>query len=414
MTSIELAADVVQWCRRLAACSETPGETRRPFLSPPMREVHEALAGWMRRLGMDVRIDAAGNLRGVYAAAGSAPGAAAGRRLFIGSHLDTVPNAGAFDGVLGVVLGIALVEHLRGRRLPFAIEVVGFSDEEGVRFGVPFIGSRALTGLLDDAVLACRDLGGRTVEDAIRDFGLDPARIPDAAAPDGSLGYLEFHIEQGPILENLNLPLAVVDAVAGQTRADVWFTGQAGHAGTTPMTLRRDGLAGAAVWIAEVEREAIHTSGLVATVGRVAVEPGAANVIPGRCELSLDVRHAADDVRTDAVGRLRRAAEDIASRRGLAAAWQPRLEQPSVRLDAELSSLLARALETAGFRAHRMTSGAGHDAMIVAGRMPAGMVFLRCAGGISHHPAESVREDDVAAALEAGLGFLNALERSHG
>lgn len=405
MTSIEAAAEVVRCCRRLALCSEVQGETRRPFLSPPMRDVHAALSDWMRRLGMDVRVDAAGNLRGVYGT---------GRRLLIGSHLDTVPNAGAFDGVLGVVLGVALVERLGGRRFPFAIEVVGFSDEEGVRFGFPFIGSRALAGSLDGALLARRDPAGRTVEDAIRDFGLDPAGIPDLAAPGDALGYVEFHIEQGPMLEDLNLPVAVVDVIAGQTRADIRFTGQAGHAGTTPMTLRHDALAGAAAWISRVEREATETPGLVATVGRVAVDPGAANVIPGTCDLSLDVRHATDEVRTGAVRRLQSAAEDIARQRGLTTTWQLRLDQPSVRMDANLSALLDRALEAAGFRALRMTSGAGHDAMIVAGRMPAGMVFLRCAGGISHHPAESVREDDVAAALDVGLGFLEALERSHG
>ena len=413
MTSTELAGDVVRWCRRLATLSETPGETRRTFLSAPMRDVHEALASWMERIGMESRIEAAGNLRGVYPAAVPAAPRVTARRLFVGSHLDTVPNAGAFDGVLGVVLAIALIEQLEGRRLPFAIEVVGFSDEEGVRFGVPFIGSRALAGRVDGALLSHRDEARKTVEEVIRDFGLDPARLPDAQAPADSLGYLEFHIEQGPILESLELPLAVVDVIAGQSRADIRFTGMAGHAGTTPMTLRRDALAAAAAWIGEVEREAIATSGLVATVGRIAAEPGAANVIAGMCELSLDVRHAADEVRTSAVQRLRTAAQNIAGRRGLEVAWDPRLEQPSVRLDAGLASMLDQALEAAGFTPHRMTSGAGHDAMIVASRMPAGMVFLRCARGISHHPAESVREDDVAAALEVGVRFLDALAHAH-
>lgn len=410
MTSTELAADVVRWCRRLATLSETAGETRRTFLSAPMREVHAALAGWMKRVGMDVRIDAAGNLRGVYPAAE----ATAAQRLFIGSHLDTVPNAGAFDGVLGVVLAVALVEGLEGGRLRFAIEVVGFSDEEGVRFGVPFIGSRALAGSVDAALLAHRDAAGTTIERAIRDFGLDPGRLAEARAPAGALGYLECHIEQGPILESLNLPLAVVDVIAGQTRVNVGLTGAAGHAGTTPMTLRRDALAGAAVWITEVEREALTTPGLVATAGRISVEPGAANVIPGRCELTLDLRHADDRTRTDAVERLHSAAHEISQRRGLALSWDPRLEQPSVRLDGELASTLGRAVEDAGFHVHRMASGAGHDAMIMATCMPAAMLFVRCAEGISHHPAESVREDDVAAALDVGRRFLHLLERSRG
>jgi allantoate deiminase len=413
MTALELAADVVRFCQTLAACSEAPGETRRTFLSAPMRDVHAALAARMERAGMEVRVDAAGNLRGLYPAAGAEEDAAA-PRLLVGSHLDTVPNAGAFDGVLGVVLGVALVERLEGRRLPFAVEIIGFSEEEGVRFGVPFIGSRALVGTLDASLMGRRDQAGRTIEEAIRDFGLEPARIPDAQAPAGALGYLEFHIEQGPVLESLGLPLAVVDVIAGQSRVLVRFTGMAGHAGTTPMALRRDALAGAAAWIGEVERQAMGTPDLVATVGRVAVSPGAANVIPGECELALDVRHAVDDTRTGAVRRLGEAARDIASRRSLDLTWDERLDQPSVRLDGAMASMLERALQDAGLRAPRMTSGAGHDAMVVAQRMPAGMVFLRCAGGISHHPAESVREDDVAAALDVGLGFLDALERSHG
>jgi allantoate deiminase len=411
MTSIEQAREVVRRCRQLATFSETRGETRRTFLSKPMREVHTALAGWMARVGMTVRVDAIGNIRGVYPAAVQGTPAAAPRRLFVGSHLDTVPNAGAFDGVLGVVLGIALVEMLNSRRFPFSIEIVGFSDEEGVRFGAPFLGSRAFSGTFDDGLLERLDEHGRSLREAIRDFGLDPNRIPDAQAPANSLGYLEFHIEQGPVLEDLNLPLAVVDVIAGQSRAGVTFVGMARHAGTTPMNLRRDALACAAIWISEVEREAVATPGLVATVGRIEVEPGAGNVIPARCQLSLDVRHPADRMREVAVERLSKAAQEIASRRGLEVIWEPRLDQGSVTMDAAIASMLERALEQGRVPAHRMTSGAGHDAMIVAHRMPVGMMFLRCEKGISHHPAESVREDDVAAALDAGLKFLDEVER---
>ena len=217
---------------------------------------------------MSVRVDAAGNLRGVYPARTAQTPASAVPRFYIGSHLDTVPNGGAFDGVLGTVLAIALVELLGARRFAFAIEVIGFSEEEGVRFGAPFLGSRALAGTFDSTLLDRTDEHGRSVREAIRHFGLDPGRIPDAEAPAGALGYLEFHIEQGPVLENLNLPLAVVDVISGQSRAELTFDGVAGHAGTTPMHMRKDALQGAAAWIAEVERLALATPGLVATVGK--------------------------------------------------------------------------------------------------------------------------------------------------
>lgn len=415
MTPMEQAGEVVRWCRQLAKLSETKGDTTRRFLTKPMRDVHTALAAWMARVGMTVRVDAMGNIRGLYPPAISPTPASAAPRLFIGSHLDTVPNAGAFDGVLGVVMGIALVELLGDKHFPFAIEVIGFSDEEGVRFSTAFLGSLALVGNVDPSLLERKDEQGRTLREAIRDFGLEPNRIPDAQAPPNAIGYLEFHIEQGPVLENLNLPLAVVDIIAGQSRAAVTFTGMAGHAGTTPMKLRKDALAGAAAWMTEVEREATTTSGLVATIGRIEVEPGAGNVIPGRATLSLDLRHPADRMRKAALERLSKAAEDIAGLRGLQVTWEPRLDQGSVPMDPKFASMLDRGVEQAGFPAHRMTSGAGHDAMVVASRMPAGMMFLRCEKGISHHPAENVRDADVSAALQAGLKFLDEVAQGqHG
>lgn len=413
MSSIEQAREAIRWCRQLAKLSEDRNATTRTFLSKPMRDVHTALAAWMARAGMTVRVDAIGNLRGVYPPVLSPTPVAAAPRFYVGSHLDTVPNAGAFDGILGTVLAIALVELLGEKRFPFAIEVVGFSDEEGVRFGEPFLGSRALAGTFDLALLDRTDESGRSLRDAIRHFGLEPNRIPDAKAPANALGYLEFHIEQGPVLENLNLPLAVVDVISGQTRAELTFTGAAAHAGTTPMKLRKDALACAAAWISEVEREALTTPGLVATVGRIAVAPDAGNVVPGRAVVSLDVRHPEDRMRKTSAERLFKAAEEIAARRGLTMTCEPRLDQPSVAMDPGIAAMLDRALEKSGAPAHRMSSGAGHDAMILAAKMPAGMLFLRCEGGISHHPAENVREDDVAAALEAGLTFLDELDLAH-
>jgi allantoate deiminase len=394
--------DVIGRCRVLAEFSEEPGFTTRTFLSQPMHQVHEQLRGWMQKAGLSVSVDHAGNLRGLYASdRNDAP------RLFIGSHLDTVPRAGAFDGILGVVLPVTLIERLAGRRLPFAIEVIGFSEEEGVRYGVPFIGSRALIGDIDSDLLTC-------IGPAITAFGLDANRIGEARVAGNALGYLEFHIEQGPVLESLGVPLGVVDAISGQSRLDVVFEGRANHAGTTPMNFRQDALAGAAEWISTVEREARATPGAVATVGRIAALPGAGNVIPGSVSMSLDVRHTEDAVRHHLVARLLRCAGQIAAGRCLTVSSEQRLDQTAVAMDSHLVQTLGRAVESAGFPVHRLASGAGHDAMIVARRMPAAMLFVRSPGGISHHPDETVLIEDVEAALEVGMRFLEALERRHG
>ena len=398
------AAEAVRRCHALAACSEEPGATTRTFLSAPMRDVHAHVTQWMTAAGMTVAVDHAGNIRGVYP--GASPTAP---RFFIGSHLDTVPHAGAFDGVLGVMLGIALVESLGGRRLPFAIEVVGFSEEEGVRFRTPFIGSRALAGSLDDELLSRRDPHGHTVADAIRAFGLNPSRVGEATADPGALAYLELHIEQGPVLDRRRLPLGIVDAIAGQSRLTLTFSGATNHAGTTPMAMRRDALAGAAEWITAVESAASAIEGLAATVGHIESTPNVGNMIVGRCDVSLDVRHKEDQVRVRAYDDLLRRAGEIAARRGLVLAYQHHLDQRATPMDAALTTLLTRAVESSGAPIAHLTSGAGHDAMILAPRMPVAMLFVRSPGGISHHPDEAVAEADVAAALAAGLRFVDLL-----
>ena len=314
--------------------------------------------------------------------------------------------------MLGIVLAVALLESLHGRRLPFGIEIVGFSEEEGVRFGTPFIGSRALTGSFDEELLNRRDAQGVSVRDAIKEFGLNVLEIPQAALGNDILGYVEFHIEQGPVLETLKRPLAVVDAIAGQSRMEFTFVGRANHAGTTPMHLRRDAIAGAAEWITATEREANKHPGLVATVGKIEARPGASNVIAGEARLTLDLRHGLDEVRTRAVEELIRAAEAIAKRRGLSVSHKILLSQPAVTLDPSLVSEIEHAILKAGCEPHHMVSGAGHDAMILAERVPAAMIFLRTPGGISHDPAESVAIDDVAKAIECGLHLLDQLAAS--
>jgi allantoate deiminase len=372
-----------------------------------MHRVHALFTAWMHAAGMQVRVDAAGNLRGLLPALGpNAP------RLLIASHLDTIVNAGAFDGILGVVLGLAVVEEIiRESALPFAIEVIGFSEEEGVRFAKPFLGSLALIGELDPATRALTDRDGITVADAIRQFGLDPAGLPAAALDDSAFGYLEFHIEQGPVLESENASLGVVNAIAGQTRMQLSFTGQANHAGTTPMgPLRHDALAAAAQWIAEVERYANHCPGLVATVGKLDVPAGAANVIAGQVTATLDVRHAQDTTRNTAVQHYLDFAQTAAQARGVTVAHSISLEQAAVPMDLSLTTLLEDAAARAtGSPPRRITSGAGHDAMILARRVPTAMLFLRSPGGLSHHPDEAVIPTDVEAALATGVEFLRRL-----
>ncbi|MCU1320776.1 MAG: amidase, hydantoinase/carbamoylase family [Acidobacteriaceae bacterium] len=399
---------IISRCREIAAWTDVPGEITRTFLSPSMQGVHALLRSWMEDVGMTVQVDAIGNLRGLYAGADDDP-----PRLIVGSHLDTIPNAGAFDGVLGVVLGIALVQNLAGRRLPFAIEVVGFSEEEGVRFSKPFLGSMALTGTLDKNTMRLEDVHGVSVSESIRSFGLDPAAMPEAAVSSSAFAYLEMHIEQGPLLESLGKPLGVVEAIVGQSRLLTSFTGKANHAGTTPMRLRNDALAAAAEWIVAVERIASARDGLVATVGNISALPGAGNVIAGDVAATLDLRHADDAVRATALDKILLEAQDAADRRGVEFGWHQTMDQPAVPMDPELADLLDAAVRSAGIAPVRMMSGAGHDAMIVAARLPCCMLFLRSPGGLSHHPAESVLTRDVSAALAAGMEFLKLLEEKY-
>jgi allantoate deiminase len=398
------ASRIVARCRQIATCTEVPGEINRTFLSPSMHRVHTLLGDWMQTAGMSVRVDAAGNLRGTL------PGPTQhAPRLIIGSHLDTVPNAGAFDGILGVVLGLAVVEESRGRHLPFAIEIVGFSEEEGVRFRKPFLGSLATVGKLDAELLNLADRNGVTVAEAIRIFGLNPSELPNAVFAAGAFAYLEFHIEQGPLLESEHLPIGIVEAIAGQTRMQLVFEGHANHAGTTPMHLRHDAMAAAANWITEVEDYANTHPGLVATVGRVETVPGAGNVIAGRVTASLDVRHASDQSRAAAVNSLLAVAKLAGAKRGVQLTTQTQLEQPAVPMDSHLIRLLESAAKKAAHPSRRLISGAGHDAMVVAQSLPCAMLFLRSPGGLSHHPDESVFPQDIEAALHTAMEFLSLL-----
>ncbi len=398
-----LVSEVLERCEDLALLTEESGKVTRTFLSYPMKEVHTLLSMWMREAGLTVRIDAVGNVIGRREGADA-------RTLLIGSHVDTVPNAGKYDGILGVLLGIALAKavQISGLGLPFSLEVLAFSEEEGVRFGLPFIGSRAVVGTLTPDLLEKQDSNKISLAQAITDFGLNPFDLAAARAK-ALLGYLEIHIEQGPVLEARGLALGVVQGIAGQTRATLTFEGQAGHAGTTPMNLRKDALVAAALVVAEVERFAKSTAGLVATVGMLEALPGAGNVIPERATLSLDVRHLEDATRKRAVAELLDFAWHTARRRDLGFRHEIRLEQPASPCDEMLTGFLGDALEDSGRKRFELPSGAGHDAMILAGITRTAMLFIRSPGGISHHPSESVQIGDTRAALEVAYRFIEKI-----
>ncbi len=390
------ASTIMQRCDELAACSEDPLCLTRRFASVAMQAAHQRVRGWMQEAGMDVRTDNIGNLIGRYdGASANAP------TLLLGSHLDSVRDAGRYDGPLGVLMGLAAVEHLHasGQRLPFALEVVGFADEEGVRYHSSYLGSSALCGTFAPEYLDLADADGISMAEAIRRFGGDPTAIAnDRHAPD-LLGYLEVHIEQGPVLEAEDLPVGVVTAIQGQSRFALTFGGMAGHAGTVPMLHRRDALCAAAELVLFAERLALTTDGLVATVGQMQVLPGASNVIPGVVSLSLDVRHQNNATREHACDLLRAEAERISNLRQVVCGWQPVQSHGAVPCDPVLAALLAQSIAAAGVPVRHLASGAGHDAAILAQICPAAMLFVRCAGGISHNPAESVQEADVAVAL---------------
>jgi allantoate deiminase len=403
-TMLAKAQRAIAECRTIAAMSEEPGRTTRRFLTPPMHDVHAFLRVRMEAVGMSVAVDAVGNLRGLWQ-----PAIAGSQRILLGSHIDTVPNAGAFDGVLGVTLALEWVSIAQELALPLVIEVIAFSEEEGVRYGVPYFGSRAVAGRFDKALLNLTDPEGITVESAVRSFGLNPDFIDEAAVSDGAACFIEIHIEQGPLLEAESLRVAAVTSIVGQSRLSLTFTGHANHAGTTPMHLRRDALAAAAEWIGAVEAIAQQTPGLAATVGRINVEPNVGNVVPGVAQVSLDARHAHDATRVSVVELLVTRAREIASRRGLNLDRDDRLDQPAVPMDERLTAYLVSAIEAAGYAPKSMPSGAGHDAMVMATRLPTAMLFLRSPGGISHHPDEAVLEEDVEAALHVGREFLRHL-----
>jgi allantoate deiminase len=393
-------------CDALAAHSEQPDGLTRVFLSREQRAVNELVLGWMREAGMSARLDAIGNCVGRRE--GERPGLPC---LMLGSHLDTVRDAGRYDGMLGVVAAIECVDALRSRKLPFAIEVVGFGDEEGVRFGSTLLGSRAIAGQFDFALLDRAGHDGVTLRAAMEAFGLDPARIAEAAhAAREVLAYVELHIEQGPVLEAEGLPVGVVTAINGGYRFAIEIEGMAGHAGTVPMSLRRDALAAAAECVLAVESTARAHSDVVGTVGRIEALPGAMNVIPGRVRFSVDLRAPTDAQRAEAWSALSGRFDAIATARNVRVASSPLWEARTAPCDPKLQRRLADAIAAEGLPVRSLPSGAGHDGMAIIDIAPIGMLFVRCKGGISHNPAEAVSVDDVATGARVLLRFIESFE----
>jgi allantoate deiminase len=397
-------ARIMERCDALARHSELPGGLTRVFLSPEARAASDKVLGWMREAGMQAKLDAIGNAAGRYE--GERPGLPC---LMLGSHLDTVRDAGRYDGMLGVVTAIECVSFLNSKkkRLPFAIEVVGFGDEEGVRFGTTLLGSRAVAGIFDEESLEAKDQSGKTMRDALREFGLDPARIPQLARKKGAvLAYAELHIEQGPVLEAEGLPVGVVTAINGFSRLRATLRGAAGHAGTVPMRLRRDALAGAAECVLAVERIVRGHAELVGTVGRIEARPGAINVIPGEVFFTIDVRAPQDSLRQHAVAAICSQLQQVAANRGLDCEIETLQEFGSTTCASGLMEQMARAVERQGFPVRRLPSGAGHDGMALAAIAGICMLFVRCQGGISHSPLEAITEADAAAGARVLFDFI--------
>jgi allantoate deiminase len=401
------SARVVARLKKLNEASDAEGVLTRLTLSPAHARAAAMVKRWMEAAGLSVRIDGVGNVVGRRE--GAQPDA---KTLIIGSHIDTVRNAGSFDGNLGVVLGIEACArlHADAKALPYAIEVVAFGDEEGVRFPTSLTGSRALAGTFDPASLESKDEKGVSRRDALLAFGADPSRIAEEARdPARTLGYIELHIEQGPVLEANKLALGLVTAINGGSRGEIVIEGAAGHAGTLPMNMRRDALAAAAEIVLAIEAIGRKGVELVATVGRIEVPNGAVNVVPGRARMSIDVRSPRDEERLRAVEDIRVQVARIATERGVKAELNITYDMPAAPCDKALSTAFARSFERLDHPLFRLPSGAGHDAMSFRGRIPQAMVFVRCRGGVSHRPEEFASQADIGAALDVLNDFLDTI-----
>jgi hydantoinase/carbamoylase family amidase len=400
---------ILDMTRQLARFSETPDGLTCTYLSPAHKAVAAQLRDWMHAAGLVAQIDAVGNVVGRYPSA-----ARAAKTLIVGSHYDTVVNAGRFDGRLGILTALAVAEFLigSGRTLPFHLDVIGFAEEEGVRFAAPYLGSSAIAGRFDAAVLQRSDKNGVRLESLLQEQGVDRDAIMGLARPSETLrGYLEVHIEQGPVLLEKHLPVGIVTAIAGSARFHIAVRGTAGHAGTVPMALRHDAAAAAAAIVLAVERRCSEGETLVGTVGLLAVPHGLINVIPGNCELSLDVRAGDDTARDGAIADIIAAAQNIAARRGVTVEISAIGSHPAVPCSGAMQAALVEAIARTRIAPFHLASGAGHDAAMFGGLTEIGMLFVRCGnGGVSHSPLESVTVEDVDIAARVLLDVLVNLD----
>ncbi|MCJ8141669.1 allantoate amidohydrolase [Ancylobacter sp. A5.8] len=402
-----LGARAAAMIEELGALSQTPEHLTRFFLTPEHRRAADLVARWMREAGLEVSEDALGTVRGHW-------GPVDAPRLLIGSHIDTVANAGKYDGCMGVVAGILALDAINraGLTRPYGIDILAFGDEEGTRFPTTLSSSAAVAGYFSPANLELRDADGISLREAMVAYGKNPDDIPAAAYdPNRVIAYIEAHIEQGPVLEAEGEPLGVVSAIAGASRLSVTVTGEAGHAGTVPMRMRHDALLGAAEMALAVERIAkADAHGMVATVGRVHVEPGSINVIPSRVVFTVDLRSGSDISRREALTRFEREAHRIADLRGLGVVISAFHEVATVPCYRDLQLRLRNAVADLGHRAVTMPSGAGHDGQAMSRLCPIGMLFVRCKGGISHNPAEYASPEDMGLAVAALVRFIERFQ----
>jgi len=393
--------------KALGAFSDHPDHLERLYLSPAHRKAADAVVAMMHEAGCDsVSIDALGTVVGRYEAK------EAGRpALLIGSHIDTVKDAGSYDGMLGVIAGIGVIEalHEAGERLDFAVEILAFGDEENVRFPSNLSSSRAIAGSFDFSTLDGRDENGISLRDALIQFGGDPDGITALARKkEDVIGYVEMHIEQGPVLDQENRPIGIVTAISGASRRRIIVTGEAGHAGTVPMALRKDSLMAAAEMALAIEKIGAAAENGVATIGQMQVEPGAVNVIPGRVRFTVDARAPRDSVREKLVADIEATIRAIATQRKVQVEIQPFYDSPAAPASTAIMQGLAAAMEARQMETRYLPSGAGHDAMVMGALCPMGMMFVRCKDGISHNPAESMTEEDAGLAIAILLDFVRS------
>ena len=398
------AEKIISRIDALAALSDQPGMISRVFGTPAFVSASNMFVQWFTEAGLSTRIDNIGNVRGRLTCS-----TANSKTFVIASHFDTVINAGKFDGPLGIVMGLDIIEQLIAEKieLPFNIELIAFSDEEGVRYHSTFLGSKVVTGTFDETLLNKKDNREIPLSQAITEIGGDVAKLKRDKIPTGEwLGYFEIHIEQGPILFEAGIPVAGVSAIAGQKRATITCVGEAGHAGTVPTNMRRDALCCAADCILQLEYFAKTHVNIVATVGTLHISNAASNVIPGNVEFTLDVRSDDEDALDTAWHDIRSLVTSIGHKRNIDTQLDLVQSSLPVKCDYTLNFLLKRAIAELGYEVKELVSGAGHDAVPISAVSPVSMMFVRCYKGISHNPAENVEIKDIEAAITVADHFI--------